>query len=195
MSVDAREGRSRNLPYDEDALNSAWRASTKARNRARLERIANQFEELGDVLEFHGDLAGAVRNFERTREIRAELAQRDASNAQRQRALSISLTRLGRVYRKIGDLEAAAWSFQESCKLRSWLVDHYPSDPRCKAELERTHKKLREVEQEQETVKQTRESESRALRAARPEPAKRVFDGFQRLRRIGARWAGTGRSV
>jgi len=154
MSAEGPSSRLGSLPYDEDALIYAWQACAKTGSDERLERLANQFEQLGDELEFRGDFPGSLRNFDRTHDIREELTRRDAASAPRKRDLSITLTRRGRVHRKVGDLEAAAANFQGAVTLRRWLVERQPRDAAYKSDLARAEKKLREVEEEQQVVAQ-----------------------------------------
>ena len=164
MSGDKRKPRLRKLLPDEDDLLSAWVANIENGNDQLLHQLADQFEELGLSRELRGDLPGALRNFDRTHELRAKLARRDRSHAPRIRALSGILTRLGGVYCKLGDLPTAIRRLVDACELRRRLVEQYPEDARYRYYLERAQKKLWDAEHEQSRLEEA--EQQRAARKA-----------------------------
>ncbi len=89
----------------------------------------------GELAVAQGDLAGALRFFTEDKAIAERLAASDPANAAWQRALSVSLIKLGNLAVAQGDLAGALRSFTESKAIRERLVASDPANAEWQRDL------------------------------------------------------------
>jgi predicted Zn-dependent protease len=65
------------------------------------------FSRVGNVQVAQGDLAGALKSYQDSRDIIGRLAKADPGNASGQRDLAVSYNKIGDVQKEQGDLSAA----------------------------------------------------------------------------------------
>jgi tetratricopeptide (TPR) repeat protein len=98
--------------------------------------LSVSIEQLGDVLRQQNDFAGARKQYERSRDLRQKLVERQSKpDRQSLRDLSISLERLGVVHRQTGDWDSAAGSLQAALRLRQQIAEAAPASTAAKREL------------------------------------------------------------
>jgi hypothetical protein len=82
-----------------------------------------------------GDLAGALAAYQESLDIRRKLGAKDQGNAQAQRDVSVSLTKLGDVKLKDGDQAGALSAYQESLDIRRKLAAQEPRNAQAQIDL------------------------------------------------------------
>ena len=80
------------------------------------------------MLQKQGDLAGALDGYERSLPIARKLAARDASNADWQRDLSITLAAIGNLRVEARDFAGAREAFADSLRIREMLAAAEPDN-------------------------------------------------------------------
>ena len=126
----------------EQAL-KVWRSAGKPREEARALRTQ------GRAWLAAGDLLRAQALFRNALEITERLARQDPSNAQWQRDLGVSHSRLGDVQQAQGDLVGALASFLTNLEIRERLARQDPSNAQWQRDLGLCHERLGDVQREQ----------------------------------------------
>ena len=106
-------------------------------------------DNIGDVRQAQGDLAGARASYEAGLSIRERLARQDPANAQWQRDLAISHIRIGLVRQAGGDLTGARESFEASLAILEPLTRQDPTNAQWRDDLGYVQGKLAEIEAQQ----------------------------------------------
>jgi tetratricopeptide (TPR) repeat protein len=89
----------------------------------------------GDLLVSRGKLGEALRAYDASRAIRERLAKQDPSNAQWQRDLAASQTRIGGVLQAQGKLGEALQAYEASQAITEWLAKQDPSNAKWQRDL------------------------------------------------------------
>ena len=105
-----QEANAAHIPFRDERQRSRW------------------LESCGNLAVAQGDLAGAMRHFTESKTIRERLAASDPTNAQWQRALSVSLNNLGDLAVAQGDLTGALHHFTESKIISERLATSDPAN-------------------------------------------------------------------
>ena len=86
------------------------------------------YDNIGDVKTAQGDLAGALKAYQDSLEIRERLAKSDPGNAGWQRDLSVSYDKIGDVKTAQGDLAGALKAYQDSLAIGDRLAKSDPGN-------------------------------------------------------------------
>ena len=100
---------------------------------------------IGDMSVTRGDLSGALTVYREARETIERLARADPGNADRQRDLSASYNRVGRVRLAQGKLDAALAAFRDGLEIGERLVKADPGNAQWQRDLSASHSYVGDV--------------------------------------------------
>jgi tetratricopeptide (TPR) repeat protein len=136
-------------------LIEAWllRMPTAEQDGAEWQRERSVIQnQLGDLLQAQGDLAGAQQRYEASLRISDALATRDPDNAGWQRDLSVSFEKLGDLLQAQGDLAGAQQRYEASLRIRDALATRDPDNAGWQRDLAVSWIKLGTVREQQGDV-------------------------------------------
>jgi tetratricopeptide (TPR) repeat protein len=108
-------------------------------SRVRLEQV------LGDVLMAQGKLQEAQGSYQKSLPIAKQLAERDKSNAERQRDLAVIYAKIGDCFRNQGDLADALNSYRNSLAITEKLTKQVPSNAAWQSDLSNSYEAIGDV--------------------------------------------------
>jgi tetratricopeptide (TPR) repeat protein len=119
--------------------------ATLAREPRWLRERCGLIVSRGDVLSAQGDLAGALAAYQESLAVSQRLAESDPSNADWQRDLSVSQSKVGDVLLDQGDLAGALASYRETLAVRRRLAESDPSNAGWQRDLSVSHQRIGDV--------------------------------------------------
>ena len=150
---------------EQGASASGWRdavwAAIERFELQRAERILDAEADMndpwamiyrGDIAVLRGALPQARKAFEDGLRIRTALAEKDPSNAQAQRDLSISYERLGDLLVREGELPQARKAFEDGLRISTALAEKDPSNAQAQRDLAWSHWQMIQVASTDETI-------------------------------------------